>query len=399
MIVPDQKLLMKNNLPHAGHANFMIKSIVLSFILLCAGCAGIFSTQSGDELSGQIRRAEERVRDNPGDTARITDLGVLYYKAGEYSRAAAVLEKAIQSQEHDGRALAYLGLAYEALHQVRSAWETYHKYSEIDRDSPYSQWLLGRFRVVQREKIRSDVAVMVYQKKHPALADSSRNSIVVLPPIYHGAHPRYGGMGFGLLEIMVEDLQQIESIEVVDRFLVKALLDELTRQGTFMKIPNPMSVVGKMLGSRSLVREAYNVIDYEQFVLDLTLWDLSGKGFPNTTTHVAELKDALKLQKDITLRVIAAMGLEPTPQQQAAISGLATTSLSAFLDFSEALAQMEAGEYSKAVGLFQRSLSADPQFQLCSRKLEEARTLGISTLDPDRFAAAKRLAETRQTLR
>ena len=80
---------------------------------------------SPDEYQKAIQMAEERVRENPDDVDAIRELGVLYFKSGQFSKAIPVLEKADQLMANDPKTSCYLGLSYEMAGQLDPAMATF----------------------------------------------------------------------------------------------------------------------------------------------------------------------------------------------------------------------------------------------------------------------------------
>jgi tetratricopeptide (TPR) repeat protein len=350
-----------------------------------------------NEYLEAIQPAEERVRENPDDDEAIQELGVLYFKSGQFDKAIPVLEKADQLKTSDPRTSCYLGLSYEMSGQLDPAMATFLRYLQLADESPYRRWLKGRHNLLIRKKMKDEIAALVFRE---AAADSdfiAEKTVMVLPFNYHGKDLKYSFLGKGLQSLIIDDLKLVEKISVIDRLSLQMLLDEIAQKESLLqKVENRTAWIANKMNARTILKGAYNIIDDRQLILDIAHWDLASEEFPNTNTIPDSLSNLFKLQKEIVYNLLNKVNVEPSPNLHDRISKRTVNDLPALIAFSAGLAKEDAGEYREAVIFYRKSLELSPKFQTCIEKIETNICLAMALRDPDRAIKNENFARINQ---
>jgi type IV pilus assembly protein PilF len=93
------------------------------------------------------------------------NLGLAYYRKGQFSRAIRYCKEALEVDPSFGTAYENLGLAYEAAGDGEQAREAYHQAISCEPDSPNAYFLLGQF---LRRRGRASEAVVMLEKAFDA---------------------------------------------------------------------------------------------------------------------------------------------------------------------------------------------------------------------------------------
>lgn len=102
---------MSNNLSDTNAENLLQKAI---------------SFHERGELNHAAACYRECLKQNPNNSAVLSNLGILHYQQGHYQRALQYLYRALSFQPHDGNAYNNLGLTYKALKMPEQALHLYY---------------------------------------------------------------------------------------------------------------------------------------------------------------------------------------------------------------------------------------------------------------------------------
>ena len=103
------------------------------------------AAQEGD-LPNAIRQTEQARLTAPNDIGILFQLGLLYYQAGDYMNAKAVLERTVALNTNYSNARYFLGLAYDNLDQTQAAIEQFEKIQILNPDNAEVVTILSNLR-------------------------------------------------------------------------------------------------------------------------------------------------------------------------------------------------------------------------------------------------------------
>ncbi len=359
-------------------AAFLAALAVMGWMNLSCGVSAARETPS--PLQQQILAAQRSVRENPADPDAVCELGVLYYRNGEYRKAIPLLEKVLQQIPGQTRALCYLGLCQEKLGKTDLALATYLHYVSVPESDPLRSWLEGRSLYIDRVR-RKESALGRFNRR--ADLDSAAiypHRFVLTPLSYYGEDPQYAHLGRGILAYLLLALPQCAHIVPEDFGKVRTVFQELDKRPELLaNEQNSTILLGKIFNAGRVVRGGYTVVD-GQIVLDLSVWEVESGEIPRARTFTDSLSRIFALQ----FRLADQLRKKAGPPCDIPANLPFTRKLSAYLAFSAGLAAQDRGDFADARQFFEKALKEDPQFDLCRELMTRAQLLTIARADPDR---------------
>ncbi|GAB5536908.1 MAG: hypothetical protein Rubg2KO_31570 [Rubricoccaceae bacterium] len=357
--------------------------LIASAAILLSACAGSGALPSIDDLRA-------RTLDDPENVEALRQLGARLAIEGEYGPALGTLDRAERLDPGDGETLYMLGLVHEALGRPDGAEAVYARYLTVSENDVYRDSLRARLDGLVRARLGQEFASALATEGNVAHV-AGTNAIGVLPFAYRGTDETYMALGRGLAEVLSVDLGSIESLTVVERARLQALLREyeLARQGVLNASTAPR--VGLLLQANRLIGGEVDV-QGENLRIESAVWEGSLQDIETTEGDVSDL---FAVQKTTTLQVLDALGVELTAEQEARLRTAPTDDLMAFLLYSRALLQEDAGDYLGAARLYDQALALDPGFALAARRRSDARLFSQATAP----APARILTVSTATLR
>ncbi len=347
-----------------------------------------------NKFAEEIARAEENLNANPEDFEANRELGILYFKSGQFEKAVAALEKTARLNHDDPRTTCYLGLSYELSRQRDLALATFLKYLQISPQSPYRRWLKGRHELLSRQKLKEEMLALLQKNLEENSEAALEQDLAVLPFTYHGQDQKYFILGRGLQQLIINDLSRAPGLKIVERRQVQALLEQIAAHETLLsKVENRTAFIGKTLGAKTVIRGGYN-ISGEQVILDVVYWEVGSDEIPNSITHADSLENIAGLQKKIVLEYLQKRGIKPDPAIMDSIRKTELRELPALVAYSAGLAKEDAGEYRDALLFYRKAAELAPGFRECRERIEQNEDLSLALRDPDRAITDKEIAES-----
>jgi len=357
--------------------------LLASAAIALSACAGSGALPSVDDL-------RTRTLADPENVDALRALGARLAIEGEYGPALGTLDRAERLDPGDGETLYMLGLVNEALGRPDGAEAVYSRYLIVPENDVYRDSLRARLDGLVRARLGQEFASALATEDSVTQVPGT-GAIGVLPFAYRGADEQYMALGRGLAEVLSVDLGSIESLTVVERARLQALLREyeLARQGVLNASTAPR--VGLLLQASRLVGGEVDV-QGESVRIESAVWEGSLQDIETTEGDVSDL---FEVQKTTTLQVLGALGVELTATEEARLRTAPTDDLTAFLLYSRALLQEDQGDYFGAARLYEQALARDPGFALAARRRSEARLFSQATAP----APARILTVSTSTLR
>ncbi len=359
-----------------------IASGSFSLLLLClllASCVTALVQESLDDYEETLARLELRLALNPNDAEALKELGVIYVRTGVFDSASVYLERAYPLDPDEPETLFHLGLTREQLGQPQAALELYERYIDVPRLSRYRKAMQGRYRWLRREGAREQVQRALSIEAQMDSTDLSPNVVAVFPLTYRGREQRFASLGRGLAEMMMFDLAKVNSLIVVERVQLQALIDELNLAQSQYADPATAPRTGKLLRAGRILVGTFNVIDEETLLLDMLLWEAQVPTPPEPETYTDALSNFFALEKRIVFGLIDEMGIALTEEERRRIELIPTRSFQAFLAYSQGLELEDEGDYEGAARRYREAGLVDPNFGQAINGLENTEGLGAAT--------------------
>ena len=352
---------------------------VLIAAVFWTGCSSSSSLSMNEDPSAyreETRRLKERLTNDPGDAQALRELGAIYVRTGQPSKAYDRLKTAYSRVPTDPKTMFFLGLASERVGKRKAALRLFQRFDEVPEDSRYRSLMRGRYEWLVRQDARQQIRDLVAQERSLPTDRIASDAVAVLPLQYNGTADRYQPLGRGLAEMMTADLAKVERLRVVERVRLQALLDELKLAQSRYVDPSTAPDIGKLLGAGRLVGGSYFVTDDNRIQLTLDLASVAdGGSVRSLTNEQADLSQLFRLQTALVFDLVRSLGIDLTPRERDAIETVPTRDLQAFLAYSRGLLEEDRGNFGAAQEQFQRAQSLDAGFQEAARGAD--RTSGL----------------------
>jgi hypothetical protein len=183
------------------------------------------------------------------------------------------------------------------------------------------------------------------------------------------------------------DLSNVQSIRLVERVRLQALLNELelARSGAVDRSTAPR--VGRLLGAGRVVGGTYTVAGRDDLHLGAAVAEATGET-SGEITHSGGLDDLFDLEKALVFDLIEELDVELTPAEQEAIETVPTRNLQAFLLYSRALEQEDEGAFGAAADSYRRAARMDPSFGRAVEAAERVESMEVAGTTDEAVAAA-----------
>lgn len=355
--------------------------LTASIIFLVSCSSGLYNRGKleidAGNYPGAITAFKQALDNNPDRAELWQGLGIAYYKNAQYAEALDALKQAMLLGPADGLTTLYLGLSYERLGQLSDAAQLYRKYLSDKPSGEFSERISHRAKYLTDQAVREQVSQMISSEKSISTESLPENTVAVLGFNPGNLSPRYEPLARGLAELLVIDLSKIDDLQIVERIMLQAILDELelSKSEYFDKTKAPR--VGKLIGASRVISGQLTQENNDELKLESGIIGVKD-GFVDYPADVeGDLNKFFELEKQLARNIFDALGYKLTPEEEEQFMKLPTQSFLAFLSYSLGLEYMDQGMYSLAEAQFNDALKEDPGFALAQRAKSEVS--GLST--------------------
>ena len=172
---------------------------------------------------------------------------------------------------------------------------------------------------------------------------------------------RFRHLQKALAAMIITDLSQVESLQVLERMQVQYLLTEMNMGQTGIVEKKSAPRTGRLLGAENLIVGTLNTGSFwvNSSVASTTKNHLKG----SIAVH-SEIEQFYILQKELVYRILQVLNVKLTPKEEAMFNTYHTKSLNAALYFGQGLDALDMNEWKQAEDYFQRAIKEDPSFGL-----------------------------------
>ncbi|NOY78936.1 MAG: tetratricopeptide repeat protein [Calditrichaeota bacterium] len=375
--------------PVPNNTNFARRGLgvwLLVMSVLILGCASS-AYHTGQKALRQghyeeaIRAFRNAVRENPQNSEALRNLGIAYFKTKNYKMAIPILKKVHERAPKDGVALYYLGASFEKSGQVKQAIQTYRQFTRLSRFSKIRKTVEAQLRVLLRKEIEQEVKQAVANEKSLGVTHISPHSVAVLYFSNMMKIPELDPLQKGLTDMIITDLSQVHSLQVVERVRLQALMQEIGLGQTGLVDPKTAPKVGKLLGVSSLVNGAFLTLSGQKIQLEYAISRAADARVEKNGKLNGNLRQIFEIEKKLVFDVIGDMGIQLTDQEREAIRKIPTENLMAFIAYSKALDYEDQGKFDLAKQQYQKAVRLDPHFEKAQIGLESTE-ISLGETDP-----------------
>ncbi len=197
----------------------------------------------------------------------------------------------------------------------------------------------------------------------------------------------------GLTLMLITDLSKIESLQLVERSRIQALLEELRLGTTGLVDQQTAPRVGRLLGAAylvggRLVPAQQNGLQIDSDVVRVSRQDTLGR--PASTGPFEEL---IRMEKELLFEIVRLLQLDLTPAQMETLRKPLTTDLTALMEWFQGVDLSDQQKYDQAAEAYQKAIEADPGFKQATDDLNELRALKLVARPVDTIEVLERLRQ------
>jgi TolB-like protein len=209
-------------------------------------------------------------------------------------------------------------------------------------------------------------------------AAASPNTVAVLYFQNLTQQPELNPLQKGLTLMLMTDLSKIDTVSVVERVRLQALVEELKLGVSGLVDESTAPRVGNLLGATwlvggSLLTGQSNPLRIKGNVLQVPT--ISVVGQPSTEGSLNEL---LRMEKEVLLEIVKFLKIEPTAKQKSQLAEPMSTNIDALLHFFRGIDESDLRNYEVAAGFYQKALALDPNLTPAREALDELVFLGLA---------------------
>ncbi len=214
-----------------------------------------------------------------------------------------------------------------------------------------------------------------------ARAGESKPTVAILYFDYSGKDEQLGVLRKGLAQMLISDLSSQESIRIVERDRLEAILAEL-KLGQSAKIdPSSAAKVGKLLGARYMVLGGYfdlmSILRVDARVVEVetgkVVQSVGANGKPDDFLSVEQKvsEDLGKILSKLTVASSPSPSPAPESPTKRRVAPPAQLKTKTALLYSKALVAMDKGDKVTAKTTLQAVVKEQPDFKLASLDLDK----------------------------
>ena len=384
----------------------MIKKIIIPQVIFIIALAVLFGCTpymkgsmdlERENYAAAIENFQEELSEDPANWRARQGLGLAYLKTGQNDKAIDEFQYVLGEESGASTAFGYapgnidhglgqrpgdpfanyhLGLAYLYNGQRSEAIETWKSYQN------------QREPLVEEEVKKQIIPIEIYDSIHRAkqvLEEEKR--LETLPPkpgtvaVFYfkdlSADNRFRSLQKAMAEMIITDLAQVKSLQVLERMRVQFLLTEMQMGQTGIVEEKTAPRAGRLLGAENLIVGSLEPgsLEAKASVASTTTEDVVG-AFAVT----AEQEEFFILEKEIVYNILKVLPVTFTPEEEEQFKKYHTKNLQAVLYFGQGLDALDAGQWKDAKILFKKATEEDPEFELAKYYSDHCPAATVATI-------------------
>jgi tetratricopeptide (TPR) repeat protein len=351
----------------------MIKRGLIAFLILLAGCSTSLQMQGRKMVDqGEYDRAidlyYQEIKANPQSADAWRELGVAFYHKGDTAKAEEALEQAAKMRP-DARTSLYLGLVYEKEEHYGKAIDAFRAALSLKPSAKTKHLITNHLDGLVSKKVEQEVTTALRNESSIDVDTIPENTIAVVD--FDNSHlpPDLAPLSKGLAEFTAMDLAKVQSLRVVDRLKIDAIMREQALGQTGYVDAGTAPRMGRLLGSRRIVTGSVLGVG-DKIRLDGAIVNAGDSSATRTESLEEGVKQFFAVQKDFVFKVIDQMGITLTADERNAIQQIPTESYLALMAYCRGLDYKGRGMYDEAQQEFKQASQEDKGFQQASVEQE-----------------------------
>jgi TolB-like protein len=211
-------------------------------------------------------------------------------------------------------------------------------------------------------------------------------SVGVPPMSITASDTTLSALGYGLAELLANDLARSSRLTVVERLRIDAVLRELKLASSGAVDSASAARVGRLIGARRLVVGGVRQLPGGDVQITAQIADVVTRGVTRAVSARAPLARIFEAESQLAFQIFNALGIALTPGERAAIEAAPTRNIAALLAYSRGVRDESFGRYGEAAQQYRAALQADPNFVDASLRMTgvQGRAGGNAAVAPQR---------------
>ena len=359
----------------------------LMLMMLFTGCATSYYSQGHSALEEQeydtaIQNLKLAIADDFYNVEAIRDMGIAVYHKGNKNLAQKFLRLAQTRLTDDPVIFYYRGMIYEEQGQIDNAIKMYSSYADVSPLNSLRKEIEGRLLVLLREQMKASVKQMVDMEQALDTQLLPDDALAVLYFTNTTGEEQLALIQKGLVDMIITDLSQVESLTLVERARLQELMDEIGLGMTGMVDESTAARMGKLLGASQVVHGTILGLGDNMLRIDAGLTNIKLDDNQTADKVTGSMKDFFHLEKDIVFEIIDMMKIPLTFEERQAIEKIPTSNLLAFMSYCRGLDYEDKGLWTDAQFEYQNAVNIDPAFNAAQTGVDRSQAFSSFTAVP-----------------
>jgi TolB-like protein len=171
-------------------------------------------------------------------------------------------------------------------------------------------------------------------------------------------------LGFGLADLLVNDLAKTPELRLVERMQTSAILRELQMVEDGVTDPRQAPRVGRLVGARRILLGSATLVGGNEMRLDARVVDVIAGTVQEVLSASAPIDRVIDAEKQLALLIIERLGITLTPAQRARIEQRQTSQLTALVAYGKGVQAEARGDAVTATASFEEATRLDAAFSM-----------------------------------
>ncbi len=218
------------------------------------------------------------------------------------------------------------------------------------------------------------VALLVFFGLGTAVSYAEKSTAAVMPFAKGAGGAEFDGLGRALADMMVTDLAQADSLQLVERTQLKHILDELKLGKSGYLDKRTAQKLGRGLGAQYIITGSFTVSG-GTFSMDCRIFSVANGAIIKAVQSSGPVADFVAVQKDVTEKFLSGLKVKLSlAARRKLLVQTPTENALALASYGRGLDAVEAGNLVVAQQAFAKAIASDPNFSVASEKLASLAT-------------------------
>lgn len=178
----------------------------------------------------------------------------------------------------------------------------------------------------------------------------------------------------GLADMLITDLSNVGSLQIVERDKLNQVLDELKLSRSKFIDPRTAQKLGKGLAAEFIMTGSY-VLGGDSLRIDVRVVEVATGRVAASEKVAGKKEDFFALEKDLVDILIKTLDIKLSAGERGKLRSNATESFDAWQKYSAGLDAKDRGDDAEARRLFQAALDADPNYRAAKTATERLKVI------------------------